>query len=739
MGWLFALTLLLNALLLFLVQPLVAKLLLPYLGGTPAVWNTCMVFFQALLLGGYAYAHLVTTKLKLKPQIALHLSLFALAMLSFPIEISDGAVSALDGQTQPLGWLLWRLLALVGLPFLMLATGGPLLQKWFSQTTHRDARDPYFLYSASNVGSLLALLGYPLLLEPLLRLRQQSLLWAASYAALLLLLLACAVVRWRAERSAQTVHAVAIEAAPPLTLKRRLSWVALSFVPSSLMLGVTTYLTSDISPIPLFWVVPLALYLLTFILAFARKQLLSLPRLSKYLLLLGFILLFLILAGLRHPIWLLVFLHLDFFFLTALIGHTRLAQDRPPAAQLTEFYLWLSVGGVLGGIFNSLLAPLLFSTIVEYPLAVVLALMLRVPAKQPQTGANKRWPAWMFDLLWPVGAGALAFVFVTALPRLGLIPFCVLVFSLALPGLLAVAAIAFPLRFALTIGATILGINTYLTELQHGRTLLTERNFFGTLRVAEDHAGKARLLYHGNTIHGRQFLDSQRRCEPLSYYHQQSPLGEALAAFASPPASPNFAVVGLGTGAIATYSQPGQQWTYYEINPAVLDVASRNEYFTYLNQCTATPVKTILGDARLQLRHAPDGHYGLIVLDAFSSDAVPAHLLTQQALQLYLAKLAPGGRLLFHTSNHYLDLQRVIAALARSENLVCLASAATKQKENLAEGQDSAYWMALARTEAELGALLSHPHWRRVEVQAAGQPWSDDYSNFLSVFKWSNN
>ncbi len=734
MGWLFALTLLLNALLLFLVQPMVAKLLLPYLGGTPAVWNTCMVCFQALLLGGYAYSHVVTTKLKLKAQIALHLSLFALAMYSFPIQISDQAVRALDGQTQPIGWLLARLLAMVGLPFLMLATGGPLLQKWFSQTAHPDAADPYFLYSASNFGSLLALLGYPLLLEPTLRLRQQSSLWAASYAALLLLLLACVVVRWRAAGTTQSNRTVAVtEAAPPLTIKRRLTWVALSFVPSSLMLGATTYLSSDISPIPLLWVVPLALYLLTFILAFARKQMVSLPKLSKLLLVLGFILLFLILAELRHPIWLLVLLHLDFFFIAALIGHTRLAQDRPPPAQLTEFYLWLSVGGVLGGIFNSLLAPLLFSTIAEYPLAIILALMLRVPAKQPQAWADKRW----FDLLWPAGAGALAFGLATALPRLGLIPFRVLAVSLALPGLLAVAALAFPLRFALTIGATILGINTYLTELQHGRTLLTERNFFGTLRVAEE--DKFRLLYHGNTIHGRQYLNSQQQCQPLSYYHHQSPLGEAMTAFAAQAVTSKVAIVGLGTGAIATYAQPGQQWTYYEIDPAVLDVASRNEYFTYLNRCAATQVKTVLGDARLQLRHAPDGHYGLIVLDAFSSDAVPTHLLTQQALQLYLSKLAPGGRLLFHVSNHYLDLQRVVAALAHSESLVCLASDEPRvQKDNLAEGQDPAYWMALARAEADFDGLLKHPHWHRVDANTDTRLWLDDYSNVLSVFKWSN-
>lgn len=734
MGLLFALTLLLNALLLFLVQPMVAKLLLPYLGGTPAVWNTCMVFFQALLLGGYAYSHFVTTRLRLKPQIILHLVLLTAALACFPLEISEDATRALDGQTPPVAWLLWRLLMLVGLPFLMLATGGPLLQKWFSQTGHTAAHDPYFLYGASNFGSLLALLGYPLLLEPALRLRQQSTLWAVCYSGLILCIAACALVRWRkGEYTYATANDTAAAPVTPLTWPRRLYWVALSFVPSSLMLGVTTYLSSDISPIPLLWVLPLGLYLLTFIIAFARRPLVRVETLSRGLLVLGFVLLFMILAQLRHPIGLLVVLHLVFFFIAALVGHLRLAQDRPPAAQLTEFYLWLSVGGVLGGIFNSLLAPVLFSTIAEYPLAIIMALMLRVSVGSPKRWAENRW----FDLMWPAGAFAVAAFLTSTLPRLGLVPLRVLTLTLVVPGLAAAASTALPLRFALVIGATVLGLNGYVAELQHGRTLLTERNFFGTLRVTDDSEGKFRLLYHGNTIHGRQRLDGTERCQPLSYYHPQSPLGQAWQAFAAKPVNNNFAIVGLGTGAIAAYSQAGQEWTYYEIDPAVREVAERQDFFTYLGQCSAAPVKTILGDARLQLKHAPDAHYGVIVLDAFSSDAVPTHLLTQQALQLYLRKLAPGGRLLFHISNHYLDLQRVVTALAKAEGLAGLSSdPPAQQKSYVVEGQDPAYWIALARHESDLANLPKDTRWHRLDAVTASKVWLDDYSNVLSVFRW---
>jgi SAM-dependent methyltransferase len=708
-------------------------MLLPYLGGTPAVWNTCMLFFQTLLLAGYAYAHLATTRLPVRPQIILHLLLLVAAALCFPVQVSEEAVRALDGAAQPLVWLLARLSAMVGLPFLLLATGGPLLQKWFSYTAHPAAKDPYFLYGASNFGSFLALFGYPLLLEPGLRLREQSLLWAAGYGLLLVLLGACAVVRWCAAGSTQPTAKQPTEIPAPLTVARRLRWVALAFVPSTLMLGVTTYLSTDISPIPLLWVMPLGLYLLTFILAFARRQYVSLPVLSKLVLGLGLALIFLIVAQLRQPIILLVCLHLLFFFIAALVGHTRLAEDRPPAAQLTEFYLWLSLGGMLGGVFNNLLAPHIFDTIAEYPLAVILALMLRVPSAKPQAWATPRW----FDLAWPLGAGATAALLTMILPRLGMIPLRVIVLSCLPPALIAAASVAFPLRFALTIGALLLGANAYLSEISLGRTLLMERNFFGTLRVAEDREGKFRLLYHGNTIHGRQFRAGPQQCEPLSYYHQRSPLGQAMTAFAAAPAAMKIAVVGLGTGAIATYSQPGQQWTYYEIDPAVLAVATRSEYFTYLSQCAATPVKTILGDARLQLRHAPDGQYDLLVLDAFSSDAVPTHLLTRQALQLYLTKLAPGGRLLFHVSNHYLDLRSVVAALTQSEGLVCLASDDTKaQKAALVEGQDPAYWMAVARTESDLGALSHSPHWHRAQANAQSRLWLDDYSNVLGAFKW---
>jgi len=742
MRLLFAATLLLNALLLFLIQPMVARMLLPYLGGAPAVWNTCMVFFQAMLLGGYAYAHLTTRWLGARRQTMLHFILLLAAVFVFPIEISERAIQSLDGQTQPVWWLLGRLVVMVGLPFFMLSTGGPLLQHWFSTTNHLAAKDPYFLYGASNLGSLIALLGYPLLMEPMLRLRQQAWLWAGGYALLLILIVACAMARWKANaasiKSIESIQSIgppapdeagAEDRSDRLTLARRARWALLSFAPSSLMLGVTTHLSTDISPIPLLWIVPLALYLLTFILAFAQKPLLSLNWLSRWMPLLSLALILSILLRLRGLIWLMAPLHLVFFFVAALVCHRQLADDRPRASQLTEFYLWLSVGGALGGLFNSVVAPSIFNSIVEYPLAIVLALLMRPRAGAQPEHSRNRW----LDLAGPAGIGLLTVSLILLLPRLGLLPIHVLLFSAMVSAGISYTFVRRPRRFGLAMGALMLAVSLF-PRLQDGQTLRVERNFFGVLRVAQDRGGKFQQLYHGTTLHGRQFLDPQRQCEPNSYYHRRGPLAQALESFASSPASPNVAVTGLGTGAMVYYTAPGQSWTFYEIDPAVLEIAQNSRYFTYLQNCAAAPVKVILGDARLQLRSAPQEHYGLIMLDAFSSDAIPTHLLTRQALDLYLSKLAPGGRLAFHISNRYLDLYPVVGALAKSAGLICLANGKFQVNED--EGELPALWVIMARRAEDLGGLLSDPRWRRLDGQSEAEIWTDDYSNILGVLKW---
>jgi hypothetical protein len=743
MGILYTVTILLNALLLFLVQPMIAKMLLPYLGGTPSVWNTCMVFFQALLLGGYAYAHFTTKWLSARQQILLHLILLSGAALVFPVQISDAAINALDAGARPVWWLLGQLLVTVGLPFFMLSTGGPLLQHWFSKTSHTAAHDPYFLYAASNLGSLVALIGYPLLLEPSLRLRQQGWLWASGYALVVAMIAACALARWTSihpadERAKPDERLLVMD--DSLTIRRRLWWVGLAFVPSSLLLGVTTYLSTDISPIPLLWVGPLAIYLLTFILAFAKRQFLPPRIVARLLPLLGMFLIFPILIELHRPIWLMIPWHLLFFFLAALVCHGQLAKDRPPARHLTEFYLWLSFGGVLGGLFNSLIAPNIFKTVVEYPLAIVLALMLcprrpddKQAANTPIDGLRLRW----LDLGLPVALGMLTLALAIYLPHFGLNRVRVAIVALGIPALIGYAFVGRPVRFALIIGAMMLAGSPYLGE--YGKTLHIERNFFGVLRVSEDKDGLFRQAFHGNTLHGRQFLDPQRQCEPLSYYHRQGPLGQALQAFTLIPAA-HVAVIGLGTGTMACYAAPGQDWTFYEIDPAVLFMARDSGYFTYLTKCAASPVNTILGDARLQLRHAPDKHYGLIVLDAFSSDAIPAHLLTRQAFELYLSKLADGGRLVLHVSNQYLDLPPVVGDLAASVNLVgrinILSTSAREAEADAEKGISPSQWIALARRTEDLGSLATDPHWKPLDGRPNADVWMDDYSNILNTIRW---
>ncbi|MFN0088137.1 MAG: spermidine synthase, partial [Blastocatellia bacterium] len=661
MGVLYAITILLNALLLFLVQPMIAKMLLPYLGGTPSVWNTCMLFFQAMLLGGYAYAHFTTKWLGPKRQLALHLALLSGAALVFPVAISESALKSLDNGAQPVAWLLGQLLMTVGLPFFMLSTGGPLLQQWFSRTDHPTAKDPYFLYGASNLGSLAALLGYPLLIEPALRLRRQSLVWAGGYLVLIAAIGGCAAIRWRfAGRERAGEGGEHAEAAEALTAGRRLRWVALAFAPSSLMLGVTTFLSTDISPIPLLWVVPLALYLVTFILAFAKRQWLSMRWTSGILPIFALLMCYPIMLEIHRPVWSMAPLHLLLFFLIAMTCHRQLAEDRPHTRYLTEFYLWLSVGGVLGGIFNSLIAPNLFRSVIEYPIAIVIALMLRPNPRKAASAMRDR----ALDLALPAGLALSLMAMVRFLPKLGVNEGRVTLLAIGLSLAIGILSIKRPVRFALYIGAILWACGPLLGG--YGNTLHIERNFFGVLRVSEDRSGLFRQIYHGNTLHGRQYLDAARQCEPLSYYHREGPLGQVFAAFGDTPASPNVAVIGLGTGATACYAGPEQHWTFYEIDPAVVRIAKDPAWFTYLSKCAANPVETVLGDARLQLRHAPEKHYGLIVLDAFSSDAIPTHLLTREAFDLYLSKLADGGRIALHASNQYLDLRPAIGDLALS-------------------------------------------------------------------------
>jgi hypothetical protein len=726
---LFAATMFLSALLLFWVQLIVGKMLLPRLGGTPAVWTTCMLFFQVLLLAGYSYVLVTTAWIGARTQALLQVALLLVSLLFLPL--ASGNLDSFSGRNNPALWLFAYLVTAIGLPIFLISTTSPLLQKWFARTSHAAASDPYFLFAVSNAGSLLALLSYPLILEPTLRLSTQNRLWVVVYVVFLVLSLGCVFVLWQSLRGAKA-EAVVDDVLPAeesrISLKRRLYWILLAFIPASLLFGVTNYITTEIAPTPLLWTIPLALYLVTFVLAFAGRNFLPAPLAKGALTGLALLLTLVLAANATEPTTAIVLVHLCFFFVAATICHNKLAGDRPAPARLADFYLCVAVGGMLGGLFNTLIAPVTFNTIVEYPLVIVLACLIVREHNQPDSSADR-----VFDVIWPVGIGILTVALAFLVKGTDVSPLIGVAIVFGAP--LVIVNHRFrtrPVRFALALGAVMLGSVVY-SEIQN-RTLHAERNFFGTLSVRFDPASQTRILYHGNTIHGRQFVAPELQREPLSYFHREGPLGQIFSAFTSNAASPNVAIVGLGTGSMACYSFPGQQWTFYEINPAVVRLAQTTEYFTYLQKCAAADTNIVLGDARLQLQNAPDQHYGLIVLDAFNSDAIPIHLMTEEALALYTAKLATGGMLAFHISNRSLKLDAVLADLAKRNGAKCLSFA--DGLHNPRTGKDPSEWLVMAQHSPAFDSLARDRRWRVVEAGDGAGVWTDDFSNVLSVLRW---
>lgn len=730
---LFSLAMFLSALLLFLVQPMFAKMALPLLGGTPAVWNTCMVFYQAVLLAGYAYAHWSAQFLGVRRQALLHLALLAAVLAVLPIEAARGWTPPAAGN--PVPWLLMLLAVSVGLPFFVLSATAPMLQKWFAQTPHPAAPDPYFLYGASNLGSMAALLSYPVLVEPYLRLARQSWAWAGGYLLFALLLALCALVLWKSPRPmAEPAASGAPEnpAAPPPAMSRRLWWVVLSLVPSSLLLAVTTYISTDIAAVPLLWIIPLTLYLLTFVLVFARRPLLS-HRWMVRLMPLAVIPLAVIFSwGLKW--WFLFPVHLAAFFIIAMVCHGELMARRPDTAHLTEYYLWISAGGVLGGLFTALVAPLVFKNVVEYPLMLLAACLLK-PAT-PSRPASP-WTHW-FDLLWPLALALslAATVRVLVLPGLpGKVRLFGIIFAPLAAGIICHHFSSRPLRFALALGAILLVPMSHNPQ-QPLKVIHQDRNFFGVLEVKHDPKGNYHWLTHGTTLHGAQSLDPARRREPLTYFTRTGPLGQVFEGFSPRHPQARIAVVGLGAGATASYLTSGQKLVFYEIDPAVTRVARDHRFFTFLADCPGR-VEVVMGDARLSLKDAPDAHFDLFILDAFSSDSIPVHLVTREALALYLDKTREPGLLVFHISNRYLDLKPVLANLARDRGLICLARGDTKLDEKeKKELKTPSEWVVMARHPESLDWLAADPRWRRLAGAPGETLWTDDFSNILTVFKW---
>ena len=724
---LFAVTLFISAGLMFLVEPMVAKMVLPQLGGSPAVWTTCLVFFQATLLLGYAYAHALSRVAPRRAQILIHVAvLLPLAALSLPLNISAN----LPPQgAWPVLSLLVRLTLVAGPVVFAISATAPLLQSWFCDLDHETAGDPYFLYASSNAGSLLALLSYPFLLEPALPLDQRATLWSWDFGILATGIALSGRVTFFSTRPAMVIAPP--DAAAPPQWRQRLGWTVLALVPSSLLLGVTSYITTDVASAPLLWVVPLAIYLLTFILVFARRP--TLPH-AAMVRLMPFMLIPLVLTmapGLQVPLSLVLILHLGCLFVVAMVCHGELARRRPPSERLTDFYFCLSIGGVLGGMFNALLAPVIFPDVWEYPIALVAACLIR-PTTPEDSGRSLAW-----DIVLPLGLLAIIFLVRRLLPGTsegGHLPVLTVLFGFVVPGIALMNFWPRQVRFAAGVAAVLVAS----AAVGSGDTtaITTDRSFFGVSRVqiVNDRYGRYIALYRGTTLHGVKSLAPGEETLPMAYYSHEGPFGSFFAALPAGNVH-HVGVIGLGTGELACYAAPGQDWTFYEIDPLVERIADDPRYFQFLENCGNHP-HVVIGDARLTIAGAPDAFYDVLVLDAFSSDSIPMHLITREAVALYLRKLAPDGRMLFHISSRHLDLREVVGALAADAGLVARLNFDTAARTRSVWRHSPAMVVAMARDSEQLVGLDQAHGWQTLPAGAERSLWTDQRSDLLRVIRF---
>lgn len=738
---LFTLTVFVSAFLLFLIQPLFGRKVLPLLGGAPGVWNTAMVFYQALLLIGYCYAH-AARRLPPRVQFAVHAALLLLAALTLPIGTPQAYPQPDDAQ--PFFWLIGLFALSIGLPFLVVATHAPLLQRWFAGSRDPSAGNPYFLYAASNLGSMLALIAYPLLFEPLMPLADQALVWSGGFVLLAALVIACG---WGLLRPGSATAITAAPDAPPVGWMRRLHWLLLAAVPSGLLLAVTTMITTDIMAMPLLWMIPLILYLLTFVIAFAERRWIGHARviaLTPAALMTAA--LFSMMGGSTLAVPLLG-LSLVCFFVIALACHGELMATRPEPARLTEFYIWMSLGGVVGGLFTALVAPVAFDGVYEYPLLLLLAALVLPPSERARRITGDflgRVPASLLDLLLPLVALALSWMIAAKTLQedtdrlLG--PQDAVFLALLL--ILTMMARGRRYRFAVHLLACALAFGGWMRVWVQDSVRLQERSFFGVYTVRDNKEMGIRLISHGTTTHGAQSLVPQWRREPLTYYAHDSGVGQVLLAAPRLYPSARIAAVGLGAGTVACYAAPGQRWAFYEIDPLVVRIARDPALFTYLSDC-APGARIVIGDARLTLARQPPGSIDVLVVDAFSSDAIPLHLITREALALYAARIQPGGIVLLHISNRHLDLEPVVARGARSLGLAARVRWSDPDR-TIAARVPGLYltpsrWIALARTPQSLErALAATPlgpvGWDALRSEP-GTVWTDDYANLLLALK----
>ena len=732
----------LGSFLLFLIQPLFARLVLPVLGGSPNVWSTAMLFYQAALLLGYAYAHALQ-RLPFRAQAMTHVGVFTAAALTLPIGIA-GLAGADTGDAAAL-WLLQLLAVSIGPVFVAVAAQAPLMQAWFARSPDPAAASPYFLFAASNAGSLLGLLSYPFLLEPFTSLPVQQSIWSVGYVLLLALLALGAFLILRAgDRPPATApDTVSARGARPLTWGRRIHWLLLAAVPSGLMLSTTTHITTDIMAMPLLWVLPLAVYLISFIIAFSAAG----PMATRIAVLMSLpaLLLFgvanVLLAATAATMF--GFYSLLLLLVIAMALHGTLAADRPVAAQLTEFYLWMAAGGVAGGLFPALVAPQIFDWVYEHPILLIAAAVL-VPARPLTQRIGSLWkgnrpsarilrivsPGLMLALSWWLGA---SFQLVDTPPGQ-------LLALLVMVGI-AVLAIGRPLMSGWSLAMLMLALGGWqqidISTIEKAR----QRSFFGIYTIENSQSSQTRRLQHGTTLHGAQSLDPAKSRMPLTYYAPESGVGLAMRAV---PAlfgeDARIGIVGLGTGSLVCYAAPLEDWTVFEIDPLMVELATDPAVFSFVSQCKPD-IRIVVGDARLKLNDEPDGRFDLLAVDAFSSDAIPLHLLTREAFETYMRTLSRDGVMLVHISNRFLDLEPVVAAIARDLGYTARILAYVPDPADLAEGlsYNRSIWVAVTRDETGMTRFTEATGrgegWLPLEEREGLVGWTDGFASVLPVLR----
>lgn len=707
---------LLASFLLFFVQPLIAKIALPQLGGNAAIWTSAMVAFQFLLLLGYGYAHWLLT-LTRRWQVPVHVALLAIAMIWLPLGLD--AADAPSGDAL-LYWVPWQVAVAVGPLFVLLAAQAPLLQGWLRDS---NGAEPYGLYRFSNIGNFLGLLAFPLIVEPLTPVSAQTTAWSAGFvlfAALSLWLMLAARPK-------------PIEQAPPATPTRpdwqtAARWIALSAIPSGLILSTTTHITTDIVAMPLLWVLPLALYLLSFILAFSDTARLM-DRMTLYAAPLIAALALIALSTEAIEVYVTGPAALALLFIASLSLHRRLYLARPDPSGLTAFYLLLAVGGTIGGIFVAVIAPLIFDWTYEFPLLALAAVVFAAGYTGREAG------------LWQWGAALAVTLIASALAMDWIDGTALWVAAL----LIAMIWIVRRHRWLtiISVSAALIGL-AGIDPLVLSWNGLRQRSYFGIYTVRENETGTLRTLAHGTTLHGAQKLEAGKLLEPTTYFGPQSGAGQILsAAPALYGPSARIGVLGLGIGTLACYAKPGQIWSFYEIDPLVIDIARKQGWFTFLVNCTPKAAMHI-GDARLTLAKQPTDALDILVMDVFSSDAVPTHLLTREAFAIYDRVLAKDGMLLIHISNRYLDLEPVLASEAKARGWASSIITHRVTREQIDAGETTSVWVMMARTEVGLqrarnavpqGATVQNSEWRPLAQQQGFTRWTDEFGSILHLIK----